>query len=404
MLRFLAAFTLGLCSAVAAAAPPAAVTPAAGTPAAGTPAAGTPAAESQAADPRVALLKLLPAGSKLEDLRPSPIPGIYQFMQGADVSYLTADGKYFLDGNVYDMDSRENLTEELRTHARVAMINAVPESQMLIFAPKNPQYTITVFTDVDCDYCRKLHSEMAELNRLGVRVRYMFFPRTGPNTESWRKAEVVWCSADRNEALTRAKAGAQLDMRRPATRRRWRASTRWAKASACAARPPSSRKAATTSPATCRRGSWCSSSRSCRWRSGDIERVTTSVGVIVGRTTNGEAVVVRPTITPSHGSGRSISALQQLELVLDAFPLLGIRRRIFLLADHRPFLGQLGVQLQEALLAVRDFFLGENGLHGTLRLAQRAVDAFIRIDHQKIRTFVEAVDRDRPPRNPCICT
>lgn len=206
MLRFLAALTLSLCGALAAA------QPAAGALAAGTPAAGTPAAETQAADPRVALLKLLPAGSKLEDLRPSPIAGIYQFMQGADISYLTADGKYFLDGNVYDMDTRENLTEDLRTHARFAMINAVPESQMLIFGPKNPLYTITVFTDVDCAYCRQLHSEMAELNRLGVRVRYMFFPRTGPNTESWKKAEVVWCSADRNEALTRAKTGAKMDM------------------------------------------------------------------------------------------------------------------------------------------------------------------------------------------------
>jgi len=65
-----------------------------------------------------------------------------------------------------------------------------------------------VFTDVDCAYCRQLHSEIAELNRLGVRVRYMFFPRTGPNTDSWKKAEVVWCSANRNEALTRAKSGA----------------------------------------------------------------------------------------------------------------------------------------------------------------------------------------------------
>jgi len=69
-----------------------------------------------------------------------------------------------------------------------------------------------VFTDVDCAYCRKLHSEMAELNRLGVRVRYMSFPRSGPNTDSWKKAEVVWCSANRNEALTQAKLGAQLDM------------------------------------------------------------------------------------------------------------------------------------------------------------------------------------------------
>ena len=163
-------------------------------------------------DPRAALLKRLPAGSKLEDLRPSPISGIYEFTQGTTVNYLTADGKYFIDGSLYDMDSRENLTEVLRTCARLAMISAVPESQMLIFAPKNTLYTVTVFTDVDCAYCRKLHSEMDELNRLGVRVRYMFFPRTGPNTESWKKAEVVWCSANRNEALTRAKAGAQLDM------------------------------------------------------------------------------------------------------------------------------------------------------------------------------------------------
>jgi thiol:disulfide interchange protein DsbC len=165
-----------------------------------------------AADPRAALVKLLPPGSKIEDLRPSPIPGIYEFVQGVDVSYLTADGKYYLDGNLYDMSTRENLTEALRAHGRLMLINAVPESQMVIFSPKNPQYTITVFTDLDCQFCRKLHSDIAEINKLGVRVRYMFFPRTGPNTESWRKAEVVWCSANRNEALTRAKTGAQLDM------------------------------------------------------------------------------------------------------------------------------------------------------------------------------------------------
>jgi thiol:disulfide interchange protein DsbC len=94
------------------------------------------------------------------------------------------------------------------------MINAVPESQMLIFSPPNPKYTITVFTDVDCQYCRKLHSEIAEINKLGIRVRYMFFPRTGPNTESWKKAEAVWCSEDRNATFTRAKLGATLDTKK----------------------------------------------------------------------------------------------------------------------------------------------------------------------------------------------
>jgi thiol:disulfide interchange protein DsbC len=156
------------------------------------------------ADPRVDLLKVLPAGSKLEDLRPSPVAGIYEFVQG-------------IDGNVYDMKSRANLTEELRAHARVALVGAVPESEMVIFSPPNPKYTITVFTDVDCQYCRKLHSDMAELNRLGIRVRYMFYPRSGPNTESWHKAEVVWCSPNRNDALTRAKAGAALDLSKAAS-------------------------------------------------------------------------------------------------------------------------------------------------------------------------------------------
>ncbi len=81
---------------------------------------------------------------------------------------------------------------------------------MLIFGPKDPKYTVTVLTDVDCAYCRKLHSQIAEYNRLGVRVRYMLYPRTGPNTVSWTKAEQVWCSPDRNDAFTRATLGQEL--------------------------------------------------------------------------------------------------------------------------------------------------------------------------------------------------
>ena len=102
------------------------------------------------------------------------------------------------------------------------MIETVPESEMLVFSPKDPKYTITVFTDIDCGYCRKLHSQIAEYNRLGIRVRYLFFPRSGPDTESWHKAEAVWCSSNRNDALTRAKNGENLqdaEVRRRTNRR-----------------------------------------------------------------------------------------------------------------------------------------------------------------------------------------
>ena len=123
------------------------------------------------------------------------------------------DGRFYIDGDVFDMDSRANLTEARRQSSRVALIRAVRDDQAIVFSPKGYLYTINVFTDIDCTYCRKLHSEIAELNRLGVRVRYLMYPRSGPGSEAWQKAESVWCSPDRNDALTRAKRGEAVEPR-----------------------------------------------------------------------------------------------------------------------------------------------------------------------------------------------
>jgi thiol:disulfide interchange protein DsbC len=162
-----------------------------------------------AADPRIELAKKIP-GTTPDELHASPIPGIWELVRGTDVAYVTSDGKYAISGDLYDLAKNDNLTEVRRRDIRRQLLASVPESDMVIFGPRDPKYTVTVFTDVDCAYCRKLHSQIAEYNRLGVRVRYMFFPRSGPNTESWTKAEQVWCSTNRNEALTRAKLGEEL--------------------------------------------------------------------------------------------------------------------------------------------------------------------------------------------------
>jgi thiol:disulfide interchange protein DsbC len=161
------------------------------------------------ADPRVELAAKIP-GAKPDELRQSPIPGIWELARGTDIAYVTADGKYVLAGDLYDLASNDNLTETRRRGERLRLLKGVPESDMLVFGPRDSKYTITVFTDVDCSYCRKLHSEMADYNRLGIKVRYLFYPRSGPDTESWHKAEEVWCSANRNEALTKAKRGEDL--------------------------------------------------------------------------------------------------------------------------------------------------------------------------------------------------
>jgi len=157
-------------------------------------------------DPRAALVKKFP-GSKLEEFKPAQIPGLFEFARGADVLYVTADGRYAIDGDLYDLSNDANLSDQRRRETRLALIASVPESQMVIFGPAKAAHTVTVFTDLDCGYCRKLHSEMAKYNELGIRVRYLFFPREGPDTESWDKAVSVWCSPNRNDALTRAKKG-----------------------------------------------------------------------------------------------------------------------------------------------------------------------------------------------------
>jgi thiol:disulfide interchange protein DsbC len=162
-----------------------------------------------AVDPRIELAKKIP-GTTPDELHASPIPGMWEVVRGTDIAYVTSDGKYAISGDLYDLAKNDNLTEVRRKDIRMKLLATVPESDMLIFSPRDPKYTVTVFTDVDCAYCRKLHSQIAEYNRLGVRVRYMFYPRSGPNTDSWAKAEQVWCSTNRNDALTRAKLGEEL--------------------------------------------------------------------------------------------------------------------------------------------------------------------------------------------------
>lgn len=160
------------------------------------------------ADPRQIIAKRLEV--HVEDVRPSPVPGLYEVISGSDILYASADGRYVLQGDLYDVARGEDVTEQRLTTLRsgaIAELKAVGDDQAITFGPKDARYTVTVFTDVDCAYCRKLHSHIAEYNKLGIRVRYLFFPRSGPNTPSWSKAEAVWCAPNRQEALTRAKLG-----------------------------------------------------------------------------------------------------------------------------------------------------------------------------------------------------
>jgi thiol:disulfide interchange protein DsbC len=137
----------------------------------------------------------------------SPVAGMYLTSIDGVSGYVSADGRYFIVGDMLDLASHSNVTDESRQATRRSLLEKVPPDESILFAPAKAKYTVIVFTDVDCPYCRKLHSELGQLQARGIAVRYMAFPRSGPNTKAWKTMAAVWCSKDRRDALTRATRG-----------------------------------------------------------------------------------------------------------------------------------------------------------------------------------------------------
>ncbi len=143
----------------------------------------------------------------------TPVEGLYEVTYGSKIVYMTKDGNFLIEGDVYDVKKGVNLTENVRQVGRKKVIDSLDPKHEIIFSPKGRKadYVITAFTDIDCGYCRKLHKEIAQYNDLGIEMRYVAFPRSGPKTESYYKAVAVWCAKDRNKAMTFAKGGAKLE-------------------------------------------------------------------------------------------------------------------------------------------------------------------------------------------------
>ena len=140
----------------------------------------------------------------------TPLEGILMVQVSGDIVYATADGRYLIQGRVIDMDTREDLTEGAKADVRRELMTDMDKSTQIVFAPEEPEYELTVFTDIDCGYCRKLHDQVAEYNEHGISIRYMAFPRAGIGSRSYEKAVTVWCSDDPQQAMTAAKAGEEM--------------------------------------------------------------------------------------------------------------------------------------------------------------------------------------------------
>lgn len=173
-------------------------------------AATTGAANADEAAIKKSLGEFMP-GEQIESVQASEIKGLYEVSMGGNIFYASEDGRYLLQGQLFDAVAKKNITESKLSEVRKASLDKVGEQNMIIFKPESGKHMVSVFTDIDCGYCRKLHSEIDQYMAQGITVRYLFFPRAGKGSDSYKKAVSVWCASDRRQALTAAKKGESLE-------------------------------------------------------------------------------------------------------------------------------------------------------------------------------------------------
>ncbi|MEG2805473.1 DsbC family protein, partial [Stenotrophomonas sp.] len=171
-------------------------------------AAGKPDAAPGDADKTVrAALLSLDASLKPEYIGQAPFAGFREVLAGGQVLYVSDDGRYLMQSQPFDIKNKAPVSSAGLLAYRHKLLAQVPRSERIVFAAPNAKYTVSVFTDIECGYCRKLHQDIAELNRNGISVEYLAFPRMGLGSQDYTDMISVWCAADRKQALTAAKTG-----------------------------------------------------------------------------------------------------------------------------------------------------------------------------------------------------
>lgn len=153
-------------------------------------------------------------GLAITSVEKSQIDGLYRVeTSAAEVLFANADASFFVAGELFGIDGGKivNLSEKRKGKARVEQLSTIKASEKIVFpAEGDVKARITVFTDIDCGYCRKLHREVPRMNELGIEVSYLAYPRAGIGSQSYKKIVSAWCAEDPLQAMTDAKAGKQI--------------------------------------------------------------------------------------------------------------------------------------------------------------------------------------------------
>ena len=168
-------------------------------------------ADEQLEEVRNALLSILSGQVPLNDLVESPISGVYEATIGNDLYFVFVKDNHLIVGDAINIATGESLSDQKKDVAVASLVASTPVEDMVVFtATGETKRHMTVFTDIDCGYCRRLHREVPTLNAAGLEVRYMAYPRAGIGSSSYEKIVTVWCDSDPQTAMTASKNGERL--------------------------------------------------------------------------------------------------------------------------------------------------------------------------------------------------
>ena len=157
------------------------------------------------------ITKQLP-GITVTSLTETDVPALYELVTEGRIYYVDESAEFLIDGSLIRLEDRRNITDSRLGGIHMGLIDGLDEKSMLIYEPETASNrSITVFTDISCGYCRRLHQEIDTLLEEGVRVRYLMFPRAGIGSQGHKDLESVWCADDPQEAMTNAKAGGKIE-------------------------------------------------------------------------------------------------------------------------------------------------------------------------------------------------
>lgn len=152
----------------------------------------------------VAIIKSLKQlGAEKVEVKPSPVKGLKTAITDQGILYVSEDGKYVLQGKLYELNGDKAI--DVLSSALMGTLESY-KNEMIVYPAKNEKHVVTVFMDITCSYCHKLHSQIKEYNDLGITMRYLAFPRKGMDKTA-EQMEAIFTAKDNAYALNEAEKG-----------------------------------------------------------------------------------------------------------------------------------------------------------------------------------------------------